>query len=191
MRVPTIWPVVKRLLGGLDVRFETEVKGLTRDGARWRLLDAGGIALGEFDVAVVAVPPAQAATLIDPSQLDERERQEEMLEAVSRVIALDAAALPELETQHRVIGTDRCHFMAPVSAPDHGDAAGKLFLTSARVIFAGGASIAWPWHRVRRAGRQERDLIFEGGDALTLRLRCNSYGDAAVAAAIASRLTRR
>ncbi len=143
------------------------------------------------------VDPANAsldhltATLIDPSQLDERERQEEMLEAVSRVIALDAAALPELETQHRVIGTDRCHFMAPVSAPDHGDAAGKLFLTSARVIFAGGASIAWPWHRVRRAGRQERDLIFEGGDALTLRLRCNSYGDAAVAAAIASRLTRR
>ena len=74
------------------------------------------------------VDPANAsldhltATLIDPSQLDERERQEEMLEAVSRVIALDAAALPELETQHRVIGTDRCHFMAPVSAPDHGDA---------------------------------------------------------------------
>ena len=64
---PGMNAVVKRLLGGLDVRFGTEVKGLTRDGARWRLLDAGGAALGEFDVAVVATPAAQAAALVDPS----------------------------------------------------------------------------------------------------------------------------
>ena len=132
------------------------------------------------------------AQLIDPSALDERERQDEMLEGIERVIEWhQRPVLPVLDTQHRVIGTDQCHFMAPVSAPDLGDATGKLFLTAQRVIFAGGASIAWPWHRVRRAGRQERDLIFEGGDALTLRLRCNSYGDAAVAAAVAARLSRR
>ena len=96
--------------------------------------------------------------------------------------------LPVIDTQHRVIGADLCHFLAPVSAPDHGDAAGKLFLTSRRLIFAGGASIAWPWHRVRRARRHDRDLVFDGGEALTLRLRCNSYADAVLAAALAARI---
>lgn len=64
---PGMSAVVRRLLGGLDVRFGVEVKGLTRDGTRWRLLDAAGGALGEFDVAVVAVPAPQAAALVDPS----------------------------------------------------------------------------------------------------------------------------
>ena len=130
--------------------------------------------------------------LVPPGDVDERERQQEMLDALERLCALTGTgSLPVLDTQHRVIGTDVCHFMAPVSAPDHGDAAGKLFLTSERVIFAGGASIAWPWHRVRRAARHERDVVFEGGDALTLRLRCNCYGDAAVAVVLSERLARR
>ena len=130
--------------------------------------------------------------LAPAEHIDERERQEEMLDAIAQVSALHSAGtLPVLDTQHRVIGTDLCHFMAPVSAPDHSDASGKLFLTSQRVIFAGGASIAWPWHRVRGAVRHERDILFEGGDALALRLRCNTYGDAAVATALAERLSRR
>jgi len=125
-------------------------------------------------------------------QVDERERQEEMLDALERLCEIaQAPALPIIDTQHRVIGTDACHFMAPVSAPDHGDASGKLFLTSQRVIFAGGASIAWPWHRVRRVARHDRDAVFEGGDSLALRLRCNTYGDAAVATLVAERLSRR
>ncbi len=125
-------------------------------------------------------------------QLDERERQEEMLHALERLCAMtEASALPIIATQHRVIGSDECHFMAPVSAPDHGDASGKLFLTSHRIVFAGGASIAWPWHRVRRVTRHDRDVVFEGGDSLTLRLRGNSYGDAAVATMVAERLCRR
>jgi hypothetical protein len=127
-----------------------------------------------------------------PTDIDEHERQDEMLDALERLCVLATeAALPVLDTQHRVIGTDTCHFMAPVSAPDHGDAVGKLFLTSHRVIFAGGASIAWPWHRVRRSRRTERDVLFEGGDTLALRLRCNSYGDAAIACVLAERLSRR
>lgn len=64
---PGMSSVVRRMLHGLDVRFGVEVKGLTRDGSRWRLMDADGDALGEFDVAVVATPAPQAATLIDPS----------------------------------------------------------------------------------------------------------------------------
>lgn len=125
------------------------------------------------------------------TDIDERERQDELIDGLERLCALPVDTLPTLDTQHRVIGTDLCHFMTPVSAPDHGDAAGKLFLTSQRIIFAGGASIAWPWHRVRRSSRHERDVLFEGGDTLALRLRCNSYGDAVVALAIAERLSRR
>ncbi len=157
-----------------------------------------GVALWWRDANATLAHPTRAAIddlrprLAPDTALDERERQSEMLEAIERLCAFhDREDLPVLDTQHRVIGTDLCHFMAPVSAPDHGDAAGKLFLTSQRVIFAGGASIAWPWHRVRGTTRHERDVVFEGGDTLSLRLRCNSYGDAVVAAAVAARLGRR
>ena len=64
---PGMDSVVKRMTQDLDVRFGVEVRGLTRDGTRWRLLDAGNHALGEFDVAVVATPAPQAAMLIDPT----------------------------------------------------------------------------------------------------------------------------
>lgn len=152
----------------------------------WR--DANACALAATPAALDDLRARRAPA----DNIDEQERQDEMLEAIERLCGLSASdPLPQLETQHRVIGTDACHFMAPVSAPDHSDAAGKLFLTSHRIIFAGGASIAWPWHRVRRVTRHERDVVFEGGDALTLRLRCNSYGDAAVAARLSERLSRR
>jgi len=65
--VPGMNAVLKRMLLDVDVRFGVEVKGLTRDGSRWRLLDAAGHALGEYEVAVVATPAPQAAALIDPS----------------------------------------------------------------------------------------------------------------------------
>ena len=65
--IPGMNSIAKRMQLDLDVRFGVEVRGLTRDGTRWRLLDAGNHALGEFDVAVVATPAFQAAELIDPS----------------------------------------------------------------------------------------------------------------------------
>ncbi len=65
--VPAMDFVVRRLLLGLEVRQGVDVKGLTRDGTRWRLLDAAGHPLGEYDVAVVATQPSQAAVLVDPS----------------------------------------------------------------------------------------------------------------------------
>lgn len=156
----------------------------TRAALWWR--DADAAALGPTAAALDDLRPRMAA----PDQLDSREREEEMLDALERLLAAAAQwpPLPVVGTQHRVIGADRCHFLAPVSAPDHGDAAGKLFLTSDRVIFAGGASIAWPWHRVRRTHRHDRDLVFEAGESLTLRLRCNTYADAVLAAALARRI---
>jgi hypothetical protein len=149
----------------------------------WR--DANAVALRPSDAGIDDLRPR----VLPETELDERERQIEMIEGLEhlcRVAAIDT--VPVLETQHRVIGTDACHFMAPVSAPDHGDAIGKLFLTNHRVIFAGGASIAWPWHRVRRVTRHDRDVLFEGGDTLALRLRCNSYADALASVAFGERL---
>lgn len=64
---PSMSELASRVLRDVDVRQEVEVKGLTRDGSRWRLLDARGAALGEFECAVVATPAPQAAELIDPS----------------------------------------------------------------------------------------------------------------------------
>lgn len=157
-----------------------------------------GLALWWNDANAVALRPTRAGVddlrprVVQETEVDERERQVEMIEALDHLCAVsESAVIPVLDTQHRVIGTDACHFMAPVGAPDHGDAIGKLFLTSQRVIFAGGASIAWPWHRVRRVSRHERDVLFEGGDTLALRLRCNNYADALAAAAIGERLRRR
>lgn len=156
------------------------------------------VALWWKDAAAVTLAPtrdgidALRSRLAPDAEIDERERQVEMIEGLDALAGLGALeTMPALDTQHRVIGGDACHFMAPVSAPDHGDAIGKLFLTSERVIFAGGASIAWPWHRVRRVTRHERDVLFEAGDTLALRLRCNSYADALVAAAVGERLKRR
>lgn len=146
----------------------------------WR--DADAVAMRPTGAGVTDLRPRLAA---DES---ERERQEEMLDGLDALCQSAHTPLPQLDTQHRVIGQDACHFMAPASAPDHGDAIGKLFLTSHRVIFAGGASITWPWHRVRRISRHDRELLFEGGETLALRLRCNSYADALVGLSIAERV---
>ncbi len=64
---PGMDSIVKRMLLDLDVRLGVAVSGLTRDGTRWRLLDSGNHALGEFDAVVVATPSNQAAALIDPT----------------------------------------------------------------------------------------------------------------------------
>ena len=64
---PGMDSIVKRMLLELDARYGVDVRGLTRDGTRWRLLDAGNHALGEFDAAVVATPAPQAAELVDPT----------------------------------------------------------------------------------------------------------------------------
>jgi hypothetical protein len=111
---------------------------------------------------------------------DEADRQLEFLEGLERLADLRAATrLPDIPTQHRVIASDRCHFIAPVSLVGPADVAGKLFLTSNRVIFVGASVVSWPWHRVRAIARQDRDLVLTivGGADLFV-LRCNTYGDA-------------
>jgi hypothetical protein len=157
---------------------------------RWRkALDAPNIA--DLD--------ALNAALHSPAPLaDDVELEEEMLDALRQLIALtrelNAARLPSVETSHRIVGNDACHFSAAVSIPDDpAQPTGRLLLTSTRAAFAGGARLPpLPWHAVRAVVQDGRDVAFVlvSGDRI-VRFRCNSFTDAVCGAAIARYLAKR
>jgi hypothetical protein len=115
----------------------------------------------------------------------------EQLREVQRTVA--AGTLPVVETHHRVIGADRCHFTAPASLPsDEHQANGRLLLTSARAVFVGGGrTSASPWHMVHQVVRLERDVLLLRADRTPVaHYRFNTYGDAVLCAFLAGRLRR-
>jgi hypothetical protein len=115
----------------------------------------------------------------------------ERLRAAQREVA--AGALPIVETYHRVIGDDTCHFTAPASLPagEH-PATGRLLLTSTRAVFVGGGrTAATPWHAVHEIARIDRDLLLVRADrSPAAHFRFNTYGDAVLCAFLAGRLKR-
>ena len=140
--------------------------------------DAGRIGTLRAQVADAAKAP------------DIAELQEEMIDGLERLLALAAEpALPVIETQHRVIGSEVCHFIAPVSLVEEVDASGKLFATAGRLVFAAGTVRQWPWHSIAGITRAERDVVIDlRGRPGAARLRTNTYGDALVIVALAERL---
>lgn len=146
---------------------------------------------------VAAQPSVDALTtlraaMVDPASApDEADRQQELVEGIERLIELRGmSALSDLPTQHRVIGGDRCHYIAPVSIAGPAAVSGKLFLTSERAIFTGASVVTWPWHRVRSVGRQDRDVVLMIlGAAEPFVVRCNTYAEAFEAEFIADRLS--
>jgi hypothetical protein len=134
-----------------------------------------------------------------PPMADDLEVEQEMLDGLRQLIDLErdlaALRLPIIDTTHRVVGADRCHFSAPVSMPDDpAQPTGRLLLTSTRAVFAGGARTpALPWHATREIVQSGRDLIFvfkRAGEDDGFRFRCNSFADALCAAAIGRHLMR-
>jgi hypothetical protein len=126
---------------------------------------------------------------------DDVEIEREMLEALERVrtvaASVDASGLPSVETGHRVVGADVCHFISPVSMPDEtAQPSGRLLLTNARAIFVGGANgAAAPWHAIGEVAHVERDLVLVRADRQKIyRFRCNTFGDALEATYLAKRL---
>jgi hypothetical protein len=116
---------------------------------------------------------------------DEIEIERELLEGLRDLVDLTKVVadlgLPTLETGHRVVGRDVCHFSVSCSMPDEpGEPSGRLLLTAARAIFVGGSrGTTVPWHAVRQALHAERDLVLIRADREDLhRFRCNSYSDA-------------
>jgi len=144
-----------------------------------------------------ALAGLEAALRQTPPLADDLEIEEEMLDALRQLLELErdlaAARLPVVDTTHRVVGADRCHFSAPVSMPDDpAQPTGRLLLTSSRAVFAGGSRTpAVPWHATREVLQRDRDLLFVrvGADE-GYRFRCNSFGDALCGAAIARHLMR-
>ena len=123
---------------------------------------------------------------------DDVERQEEMVDGLQQLLDAASGPVPVVDTQHRVIGADVCHLAVPATLAGEVDTPGKLFVTSARLIFAGGRVQAWPWHRVRQLVRVERSLaVSVSGAADGIHLTCNSYGDALVALYIAGRVRQK
>jgi hypothetical protein len=152
--------------------------------------------------AVAAPDDASAAALETrlrqrPPFADDLELEEEMLEALRHLVALSrdlaASRLPIVETAHRIVGADLCHFSGAVSVPDDpAQPTGRLLLTSRRAAFAGGARLpGLAWHAVRDVVQNGRDVLFvrAGGDD-AVRFRCNSFTDAVCGAAIARHLAR-
>jgi hypothetical protein len=153
-------------------------------------------ALASPDAAAVA--SLEAALQRRSPISDDLELEEEMLDALRQLVdlsrELDAARLPVVETSHRLVGLDVCHFSAAVSVPDDpAQPTGRLLLTSRRVAFAGGGRVpALAWHAVRQVVQDGRDILFIhiGGEA-GVRFTCNSFNDAVCGAAIARFLARR
>ena len=147
-----------------------------------------------------ALPLLEAELRRQPPIADDVEIEEEMLDGLRQLLEVErqlaTARLPIIETTHRVVGADRCHFSAPVSVPDDpAQPTGRLLLTSTRAVFAGGAKTpALPWHGIRDIVQAGRDLIFvlgRAGDEDGYRFRCNSFADALCGAAIARYLAGR
>lgn len=157
----------------------------------WR--EAWNRAIESEDSTVVPLLREQLSALA--AGADDVEIEEEMLDAAEQLAALVAAAaggsLPAIETHHRVVGTDTCHFSAPASLPDDpAQPSGRVLLTNARSLFLGGAKgSAVAWHAVRDVLRVDRDVLLVRGDGTAgARFRFNSFADAVSAAFLARRL---
>jgi hypothetical protein len=148
------------------------------------------------EAAAIASLSAQLADLGLPDEEIEIEREMlDGLEELTRLrITLSATGLPLVETGHRIVGAEACHFSAPSSMPDDVvQASGRLFFTAARAVFAGGArAITLPWHTVADVIQQERDVVLVRRDRDTIhRFRCNLFGDALCAGLLARTLAER
>ena len=143
-----------------------------------------------------AVAELEAALRSQPPIARDLELEEEMLDALRQLVELsrelDAARLPIVETTHRVVGNDVCHYNAPVSVPDDpAQPTGRLLLTSRRAAFAGGGRVpSLAWHAVREVVQNGRDVLLVATGETIVRFRCNSFPDAVRGAAIARYLVR-
>jgi len=138
-----------------------------------------------------AIEKLGAAMASPAAAPDEAERQVEMVDGLGALAALWDQALPVITTQHRVIGADVCHMVAPACLVGLTDQPGKVLLTSQRLIHVGTGVRTWPWHRIGGVERTERALdVTIIGSTDTVNLICNTYGDAMAAAYLARRLHR-
>jgi hypothetical protein len=162
------------------------------DAARQSWREAWAAAAAQPDCGRVQPLQTELEALALPEEEIELER--EMLEGLAALcgqLARLEAGLPIVETGHRVIGTEACHFSAPAFMPDEpSQPAGRLLFTGARAVFVGGGKPSTiPWHSITEAYHNARDILLVRVDREHLyRFRTNSYADALCATQLALRL---
>ena len=153
------------------------------------------LAAGRLDSA--AARSLRERLAAPPPLSDDTEIEEEMIAALDEAIALAAqlagGTVPAVETAHRVIAGEPCHFSAPVSIPDDpAQSSGRLLFTPTRAVFVGGSRVlAVPWHAVRQHIRAGRDVVLGRGGPPPATFRCNTYTDALRAALLAAHFAGR
>jgi hypothetical protein len=160
----------------------------------WRNKWQDATAAPDAAVVVALTSDLESLGLAEEDIEIEREMVEGLEQLIELQTTLSAEGLPIIQTGHRVVGTDMCHFSAPTSMPDDpAQPSGRLFFTAARAIFAGGArTVTLPWHAVAEVVQQGRDVVLVRHDRETLhRFRCNVFADALCAALLARTLSRR
>ena len=167
--------------------------GEDRRLAQWRKAWSAAAAAGDTAQLLPLRAQLDAMGLTEDDVEIEREMLDALQDLAELTASVRAAGLPAVETGHRVVGSDRCHFTAPVSMPDESSQpSGRLLLTSGRAIFVGGVhGAAVPWHSVGEALHLDRDVILIRGDRDKLyRFRCNTFSDALRTAFLARELMR-
>jgi hypothetical protein len=171
--------------------FRKDERGVGKQQAQWR--EAWTRAVEAEDASQLPRLRSELKTLAPAAE--DVELEQEMLDALETLVELRTNAvsgpLPSVETHHRIVGSDICHFSAPASLPDDpSQPSGRVLLTNARSLFLGGAhggSVAW--HLVRDVIRLDRDvLIIRHDGSAAAHFRFNSFADAVSAAFIARRL---
>lgn len=167
--------------------FRKSSPAVSADAAWWR--DASTVADAPAAAAIDALE--QRATAERAEDVD-TDRRREMIAGLRQLIEIASEPdLPTVVTQHRVIGADACHFIAPASRVAETDSSGKLFLTSTRVVLVTGGVAAWPWHRVTSVARIDRDVVFTLSGAEPLQVRLNTFGEALIVRHVSEQLSSR
>jgi predicted NAD/FAD-dependent oxidoreductase len=99
--VPGMNAIGKHLAADLDVRLETPVRTLTRDGSDWLLYDEQQELLGKCDWVVAAAPAAQTADLLASTPLASRARSVRMQACCALLLGFSES--PDLDWQAALV----------------------------------------------------------------------------------------
>ena len=75
---PGMNAICKHLSRDLEIRLQSQISAVHRQGERWEINGSDDASLGEFDVAIVSAPPAQSAQLLAGTHLAAKAQSTQM-----------------------------------------------------------------------------------------------------------------
>jgi renalase len=107
--------LAKCMAQGLDIRLQTHIDNLQPGTTGWKLFDALGQSVGEFDRILITIPAKEAAELIKASQIPDK-RQEEICALLDKArynplisVMLGYRPAPEMRPYYALVNTDKAH----------------------------------------------------------------------------------